>query len=36
MPIAEICSRGVVIANPQDSLRTVAELMRVHHVGAWS
>jgi CBS domain-containing protein len=34
MPIAEICSRGVVIANPQDSLRTVAELMRVHHVGS--
>jgi CBS domain-containing protein len=34
MPIAEICSRGVVIANPGDSLRTVAELMRVHHVGS--
>ena len=34
MPIAEICSRGVVIANPEDSLRTVAELMRVHHVGS--
>lgn len=34
MPIAEICSRGVVIANPDDSLRTVAELMRVHHVGS--
>lgn len=34
MPIAEICSRGVVIANPDDSLRTVAALMRVHHVGS--
>jgi CBS domain-containing protein len=34
MPIAEICSRGVVIANPEDSLRTVAELMRLHHVGS--
>lgn len=34
MPIAQICSRGVVIANPDDSLRTVAELMRVHHVGS--
>jgi len=34
MPIAEICSRDVVIANPEDSLRTVAELMRVHHVGS--
>lgn len=34
MPIAEICSRGVVIANPDDSLRTVAELMRLHHVGS--
>ncbi len=34
MPIAEICSRGVVIADPEDSLRTVAELMRVHHVGS--
>ncbi len=34
MPIAQICSRGVVIASPDDSLRTVAELMRVHHVGS--
>ncbi|ANX04979.1 CBS domain-containing protein [Immundisolibacter cernigliae] len=34
MPVAEICSRGVVIANPDNSLRTVAELMRVHHVGS--
>lgn len=34
MPIGEICSRGVVIANPEDSLRTVAELMRLHHVGS--
>ena len=34
MPIAEICSRGVVIAAPNDSLRTVAELMRQHHVGS--
>jgi CBS domain-containing protein len=34
VPIAEICSRGVVIANPDDSLRTVAALMRVHHVGS--
>lgn len=34
MPIAQICSRGVVIANPDDSLRTVAALMRVHHVGS--
>ncbi|MFZ5493004.1 MAG: CBS domain-containing protein [Pseudomonadota bacterium] len=34
MPIAEICSRGVVIASPADSLRTVAELMRQHHVGS--
>ena len=34
MPIAEICSRGVIIASPSDSLRTVAELMRQHHVGS--
>lgn len=34
MPIAEICSRGVIIASPADSLRTVAELMRQHHVGS--
>jgi CBS domain-containing protein len=34
MPIAEICSRGVVVASPDDSLRTVAELMRQHHVGS--
>jgi CBS domain-containing protein len=34
MPIAEICSRGVVIANPDDSLRTVAALMRVQHAGS--
>lgn len=34
MPISEICSRGVVIVSPDDSLRTVAELMRQHHVGS--
>ena len=34
MPVAEICSRGVVIASPDDSLRTVAQLMRQHHVGS--
>jgi CBS domain-containing protein len=34
MPISEICSRGVVIATADDSLRTVAELMRQHHVGS--
>ena len=34
MPIADICSRGVVIASPNDSLRTIAELMRQHHVGS--
>ena len=34
MPIAEICSRGVVVASPNDSLRSVAELMRQHHVGS--
>lgn len=34
MPIAEICSRGVVVAGPNDSLRTIAELMRQHHVGS--
>ena len=34
MPIADICSRGVIIASPDDSLRSVAELMRQHHVGS--
>jgi CBS domain-containing protein len=34
MPIADICSRGVIIASPDDSLRTIAELMRQHHVGS--
>jgi CBS domain-containing protein len=34
MPVADICSRGVVIASPDDSLRTVAQLMRQHHVGS--
>lgn len=34
MPISDICSRGVVIATADDSLRTVAELMRQHHVGS--
>jgi CBS domain-containing protein len=34
MPISEICSRGVVIVSPDDSLHTVAELMRQHHVGS--
>ena len=34
MPIADICSRGVIIASPDYSLRTIAELMRQHHVGS--
>lgn len=34
MAIAQICSRGVVIVGPGDSLRSVAELMRQHHVGS--
>lgn len=34
MPVSEICSRGVIIASPDDSLHTVAELMRLHHVGS--
>lgn len=33
MAIGEICSRDVVIARREDSVREAAELMRQHHVG---
>jgi CBS domain-containing protein len=33
MKIGEFCNRQVVIANGNDSLKSIAELMRTHHVG---
>ena len=33
MAIGEICSREVVVAGPEESVREGAELMRLHHAG---